>query len=173
MPGAEDRLRDALRTRGLTPFVGTGLSMAATNNAECAGWRGLLKSGIKACEDAIPGLAAGWGDRERQKLQNGELDDFLDIGDGISRRLQRTGTGRDFDSWIQSTVGTLAPSDHGRELISEVRKLGKIVATTNYDTLIEDADPEWRSYTWNDEEFAGALQDSCVVLHLHGSCGSP
>ena len=170
---AADRLRDALRTRGLTPFVGTGLSLAATNNAECAGWKGLLKSGIEACESAIPKLGDGWGDRERQKLEDGDLDDYLDIGDGISRRLKGTGTGRDFDSWIQRTVGTLAPTEDGCQLIREVRALGRIIATTNYDSLIEDIDPKWKSCAWEDHGFAGALQDSDVVLHLHGSVTKP
>jgi SOS-response transcriptional repressor LexA len=173
MAGAEDRLRQALRTRGLTPFVGAGLSLAATDNAKCAGWRGLLESGIEACESAIPKLGNGWGDRERQKLRDGDLDDFLDIGDGISRRLKGTGTGRDFDSWIQGAVGALSLTDDGRQLIHEVRELGKVIATTNYDSLIENIDPRWPSYTWEDEGFAGALQESGVVLHLHGSVTSP
>lgn len=173
MTGAEDRLRDALRTRGLTPFVGTGLSLAATGNAKCAGWRGLLESGIEACEKAIPKLRDGWGDRERQTLENGDLDDYLGIGDGISRRLKGIGTGLDFDSWIQGAVGALPLTDDGRELIREVRQLGKIIATTNYDSLIEGVDPEWASCTWEDEGFAGALRDSGVVLHLHGSVTKP
>ena len=45
----------------------------------------------------------------------------------------------------------------GRKIIEAVRSLsdGKVIATTNYDTLIEDLSPnsQWRSITWNDDNY--------------------
>ena len=70
MSPAEKRLREALRTKQRPiPFVGSGLSLAATGN-KVAGWYGLLLNGIDTCEEADPALKQrNWGDPLREKLK--------------------------------------------------------------------------------------------------------
>ena len=101
MAGAEDRLHKALRSeRGLTPFVGAGVSLAATGK-ESASWQGLLLAGIEYCERAIPKLKGdGGGNQLRQKLMKpgADLTDYLTVGTEISDRLKGLGLGKDFDT---------------------------------------------------------------------------
>lgn len=175
MAGAEDRLRKALRSdRGLTPFVGAGASLAATDQESCASWKGLLLAGIASCESARPGLKdSGWGDPLRRKLEKADLDDYLAVGTEVSNRLKRVGTGKDFDTWIENTVGTLTVTDEGKLLIRAIRGLGSVVLTTNYDSLIEDLDDKWSTVDWTERGFPAAVTGSKVVVHLHGSKANP
>jgi SOS-response transcriptional repressor LexA len=174
MAGAEDRLLKELGAEGgVTPFVGSGLSLAVTGNESCAGWRGLLDTGLDACESAIPTLPEGWGSRMRTKLEMADLDDYIAIGTEISNRLKGVGEGRNFDTWIENTVGKLSATKEGERYIDAVRRLGSVIVTTNYDSLIEALEPKWTAYDWEDKGFAAAVRDSRVVLHLHGSANKP
>lgn len=175
MAEAEDRLRKALRSeRGLTPFVGAGVSLAATGKESCASWKGLLLAGIESCESALPKLKDGvWGDLLRQKLKKPDLDDYLAVGSEISSRLKGVGRGKDFDTWIENTIGKLRPTDEGRLLIRAIRGLGSVILTTNYDSLLEDVDEKWAAIDWTEKEFPAAAMRSNVVLHLHGSKTNP
>ena len=175
MSPAEKRLRAALRSKQRPiPFVGSGLSLAATGK-DVAGWKGLLLSGIATCEEADPALAErkSWGEQFRGKLEQGDLRDYLTVGGEVSDRLRDLNGGDDFVTWIEGTVGSLELTKHGRDLVGEVCKLNKCIVTTNYDNLIEQVMPEWESYDWEQKEFAPALNRSEVVLHLHGSAKNP
>lgn len=178
MTQGEEWLREALGThQGLTPFVGTGVSLAVTANAPCAGWKGLLESGIEATEKAIPRLKGAWGDQTKQRLNdpNADIFEFLNIGDLISQRLKNVPGRKAFPSWIKDSVGKLEPKGRGAELIQAIRELagGGVIATTNYDNLLEAVLPPWEPYDWDQKGFAGAARQSHVVLHLHGSAANP
>ncbi len=174
MAEEEDRLLKVLGTKGgVTPFVGSGLSMAVTGKEPCAGWRGLLDTGIDACESAIPTLQEGWGGRMREKLETADLDDYIAIGTEISNRLKGLGEGRNFGTWIENTVGKLTATTDGEQYIDAVRRMGNVIVTTNYDNLIEVLEPKWTAYDWLDKGYAAAVRDSQVVLHLHGSAKNP
>jgi len=174
VPPSETRLREALRSKQRPiPFVGSGLSLAATGN-NVAGWHGLLLNGIRTCEAADPELAdRPWGEPLIQKLEQGDLHDYLAVGGEVSDRLHELNGGDDFVSWVDDTVGRLKPNDYGRKLVGEVCKLNSCIVTTNYDDLIEQVMPDWESYDWSQQEFATALNGSDVVLHLHGSVKNP
>jgi hypothetical protein len=167
---AEKRLRAALRSKQRPiPFVGSGLSLAATGN-EVAGWQGLLRNGIVACEAVDPALVRrNWGEPLVEKLEHGDLDDYIAVGGEVSNRLHKVNGGDEFDSWVRDTVGSLEITDFGRNLVAEVCKLNNFIVTTNYDDLIEQVRPEWESFDWEQPGFATAFNRPEVVLHLHGS----
>lgn|GEM_PF-3871646 len=171
---AEKRLRAALRSKQRPiPFVGSGLSLAATGN-DVAGWKGLLLNGIATCEAVDLTLATrNWGKPLGEKLEQGDLDDYIAVGGEVSNRLHKLNGGDDFVSWVTDTVGSLELTDSGRKLVGEVCKLNSFIVTTNYDDLIEQVRPGWESYDWEQQEFATALNSSEVVLHLHGSVRNP
>ena len=61
MTEALDRLCEAMADMpGLTPFVGTGVSLAATGGAPQASWRGLIVNGVGVCERVVSPLPPGW-----------------------------------------------------------------------------------------------------------------
>jgi SOS-response transcriptional repressor LexA len=73
--------------------------------------------------------------------------------------------------WIQEAIGNLQATPGGERILTAVRDLakGKIIVTTNYDTLIEDTSArQWRSRTWTDSDYGSVVRLERVVVHLHG-----
>jgi hypothetical protein len=56
-------LRALIAKKQVVAVVGSGVSIAATENAPAASWQGLLKQGIAHCEQFVPGLPRRWGNR--------------------------------------------------------------------------------------------------------------
>lgn len=173
MTEALDRLCRAMAAKSLTPFVGSGFSMAVTNNAPHAGWGGLLLDGIEVCERVAGPRPEGWASRTRDQLYNADAFTYIATADDITRRIRAVRNGVEFDSWIENTVGKLTPTSEGKQLIKAVRGLGKIIITTNYDTLIEDLEPRWGSRTWTAKDYARADMDPNIVVHMHGVASEP
>jgi hypothetical protein len=168
------RLREAMAEQlPPIPFVGAGFSVAATSGAEHASWRGLLLDGIKVCQRVGSPMPPGWADRIKDQLDHADAFTYIAAADEITRRLRAVREGREFGSWIQRTVGELRPTPEGEKIIEAVRSLGKVIVTTNYDTLIENLKPKWRSYTWTDDRYGSAPSMTRVVMHLHGVAGKP
>ena len=173
MDNALDELRAAMDSRlGPTPFVGTGLSLAISGQPQ-ASWRGLLLDGVEVCRQRVSPLPHGWADRMKDELDNADVFSYLAAADQIVRRLRAIEDGKVFDSWIQTTVGNLKPRGHGEQIIKAVRRLGDVIVTTNYDTLIEDLDPSWTPYAWSDPGYGPADREAHVVLHMHGVAKKP
>ena len=171
--GALGRLLEAMSSElPPIPVVGAGFSVAATGGQAAASRRGLLLDGIDVCERVISPLPPGWADRMRDQLDSPDVIGQAAAADEISRRLRAVRGGREFDSWIRQS-GKLRPTDEGQQAIEAVRRLGPVIATTNYDTLIEDLEPNWRSYTWTDSEFSRTRTEKNVVLHLCGVATNP
>jgi hypothetical protein len=173
MDNALDELRAAMdsKTR-LTPFVGTGLSLAISGQPQ-ASWRGLLLDGVEVCRQRVSPLPRGWVERMKDELDSADVFSYLAVADQIARRLRAIEDGKVFDSWIKTTVGNLKPGGRGEQIIKAVRRLGEVIVTTNYDTLIEDLSPRWTSYTWSDPGYGPADREEHVVLHLHGVATKP
>jgi SOS-response transcriptional repressor LexA len=168
---ALQRLREALeKSLPPAPFVGAGLSMAVTGGAAQASWVGLLKDGIRECERVATPLPQGWAGSLSDQLEHPDMVNCITVADQIVRRLRAVGAGRGFSSWIQGTIGNLRATPEGEQIIHTVRRLAndKIIVTTNYDTLIEDPEPTWHSYTWTDDEYAATQRLDKAVIHLHG-----
>jgi SOS-response transcriptional repressor LexA len=173
MDNALDELRAAMNSKPKpTPFVGTGLSLAISGQPE-ASWRGLLLDGVEVCRQRVSPLPDGWVERMKDELDNADVFSYLAAADQIARRLRDIEDGRVFDSWIQTTVGNLKPRGNGEQIIKAVRRLGDVIVTTNYDTLIEDLTPTWTPYTWQDSDYGPADRDDQVVLHMHGVATKP
>jgi SOS-response transcriptional repressor LexA len=174
MTEALARLREAMtgKTR-LTPFVGAGFSSAATSGAAHASWRGLLLDGIKVCERVNAPMPSGWAGRMKDQLDNADAFTYIAAADDITRRLRAVREGQEFGSWPRRTVGGLHPTQEGQQIIEAVCRLGSVVVTTNYDSLIEKVKPRWHSYTWTDDEYKSANITPRTVLHLHGVAEDP
>ena len=109
----------------------------------------------------------------RDQLNNGDVISYIAAGDEVTRRLRAVRGGREFGHWIERAIGGLRPTADGEKLIEAVRSLGHLIVTTNYDRLIEDVQPPWRSKTWTDKDYAYAVRSTQVVLHMHGIEGEP
>jgi len=148
-------------------FVGTGVSWGASQTP-LAGWQGFLEAGIRICEATLSAsLPEGWAQRQRAALQQGDLDEWLNVAEAISRKLGAP-RGGEFRRWLSETVGALEVKRLG--VIEAIGALGAPLITTNYDDLLEDVTGR-RPITWrNDNQVTKFVQDRRLddVLHIHG-----
>jgi tetratricopeptide (TPR) repeat protein len=167
-----DDLREQLARRQVVVVVGAGVAVAATGGASSASWLGLLQDGVARCEAVIGhGLPAGWGDRVRAQIDSGDVEELLSAAENITRRLGGPGGG-EYGRWLRDSVGSLEVTDP--EVIQALAGLRAPIATTNYDSLIEQV-TDLPTVTWRQ----GALiervirRDDLGVVHLHGHWQDP
>ena len=167
-----DDLRQELARGRVIVLVGAGVSVGATEGASVASWTGLLGDGVARCEQlALRPLPAGWGDWTRQQVHSGDVGDMILAAEAITDRLGGRDHG-EYSRWIRETVGQLNASH--REVLEALRDLGGILATTNYDGLLEAA-TGLPAVTWQDRARAQAVLrgNEQAILHLHGFWQEP
>ncbi|MDB5352140.1 MAG: uncharacterized protein JWN86_3387 [Planctomycetota bacterium] len=155
------------RPNGAFLLIGSGVSIASTQNALLASWRGLLSHGVSYCVSQL-GLDVGWETRRKQSL---EAFEYIQVATDIAERLRAPNSGR-FAEWLEKTIGTLTVKDP--RLIDALKRWGLNISTTNYDWLIESR-TGFTPITWQDQsrftQFASSA--SRDVLHLHGDYRHP
>jgi tetratricopeptide (TPR) repeat protein len=160
-----DDLKKQIEDRQAIAIVGAGVSVDATGNAPAASWVGLLKDGVARCQD-VARPPVGWADRQRAALDTGDLDELLGVAEQVSRRLGYPEAG-EWRRWLRETVGQLRATDS--RVLEALRDLEIPIATTNYDSLVENA-TGWPAVTWREApQVERVLRgDDDGVLHLHG-----
>jgi tetratricopeptide (TPR) repeat protein len=165
-------LRQELARGRVIVLVGAGVSVGATGGAPVASWTGLLEDGVARREQLPMGpLPAGWGDRVRGQIQSGDVEELLLAAEAVTGRLGGREHG-EYRRWLRETVGQLNASN--REVLAALRDLGGILATTNYDGLLEEV-TGLPAVTWQDQARAQTVLrgDEPAVLHLHGFWQEP
>ena len=153
--------------------VGAGVAIFGTGNAPCASWNGLLRHGVQHCANHLPGLPPGWAERASGDIDSGDLDDLLASAEKLSRKLSAP-DGGEYARWLRESVGALSMVAGQRELIDALFALGIPIATTNYDSLIEEV-CGLPAVTWMDGARVERVLrgDERAVIHLHGHWQRP
>jgi hypothetical protein len=163
-------LRQQIATGQVLAIVGAGVSIGATNNNAVASWGGLLRHGVERCVQVIPNLDANWPLRVRAEIESPDTDDVLSAAEKIETKLRAQGG--EYSRWLRETVGALKAQ--ARAVISALRELGVPIATTNYDSLIEEVTGlpavTWRESVRVEHLIRGSEPG---VLHLHGHWRDP
>lgn len=171
-----DKLKDDIAAGRVVVIAGTGVSVVASGNPKIAGhhvatWTGLLGHGIAHCTDRgtiTPEVA----NHLTAQLRLGETDLLITAAETVSQRLRGQSPGT-FRGWLKDSIGQLkvqAPA-----LIDALQALGGLIATLNYDTLIEQATGR-RAVTWRQADaVTDVLRNTMpdAVLHLHGVYEEP
>jgi hypothetical protein len=55
------------------------------------------------------------------------------VADELVARLSDIGDGREYSGWLTQAVGKLKPTEDGTRLLKAIRKMDKLILTTNYD----------------------------------------
>jgi len=152
-------------------IVGAGVSIGATHNKPCASWTGLLHHGVDRCVEVAPGLPANWAQRVHAEIDSSDLDDLLSAAEKIATKLGAP-KGGEYRRWLRESVGVLRAGQ--REVIAALQGLGTVLATTNYDNLLEEI-TGLPPVTWMDGARVErvARGDEPGVLHLHGHWQRP
>lgn len=160
-------LRDRVAARRVVIFVGAGVSSGASKSP-LAGWKGFLLDGVARCDATFgSSLPPGWAQRQRDALEQGDLDEWLNVAEAISRKLDAP-RGGEFRRWLRETVAQLEAKQRGA--IEAIDALGASLVTTNYDDLLRNVTGR-NAITWRHEHHVsrfieeGQLRD---ILHVHG-----
>lgn len=164
-----DALTQELKKHRVLAVVGTGVSIAATNNQIAASWKGLLNTGIDRCERLVP-CPPDWAGRVRAQVE-GDMIDLLCAAENVVQRLGAP-DGGEYAKWLSDTIGSLKVQQ--RALLDALVALDIPIVTTNYDGLIEDV-TGLRAVTLRDRRRSESLvrEASDGVLHLHGFWEEP
>jgi hypothetical protein len=157
-------------------IAGTGVSIAGCGNQKIEGhlvasWPGLLQHGLGYCR------TLGAADEEDTELLGNQIKSnktnfLISAAEDISQRLQSRSPGV-FQGWLKNTVGALV-LEH-REILDALTALPGVLATLNYDSLIEHASGR-KSVTWlREDKVQDILRREITdgVLHLHGWFDEP
>lgn len=159
---AEESLRAALAKNHVIAVVGAGLSIAATDGAEASSWKGLLRRGIdRVVDECRPGVS--WSDAVDGLLALETAEAYLDVASMIKKQLGR----RSYANWVSSEFErlTVTKPDGPSALLS----LGVPIATTNFDTVLEDVG-RIPSATWRQLDAMQRIfrNDHRAIAHMHG-----
>ena len=157
-------------------IAGTGVSIAGCGGQKIEGhlvasWPGLLQHGLEYCR------TLGAADNEDAELLGNQIKSnktnfLISAAEDISQRLQSRSPGV-FRGWLKNTVGALV-LEH-REILDALTALPGVLATLNYDSLIEQASGR-KSVTWLREDKVQEILRREItdgVLHLHGWFDEP
>lgn len=162
-----DDLRSLVARQAAVLVAGAGVAAAASGGRPVATWRGLLEDGIERCRE-LSLVNEGWVKAQRSNLELDDLECWLAVAEQVTGKLGGR-TGGEFKQWLRSSVGALELHPQGRGVIDALVRLGIPVATTNYDSLIEDASG-FHAATWRDGSRALRIlrREERGVVHLHG-----
>jgi energy-coupling factor transporter ATP-binding protein EcfA2 len=170
------RLKSDIDAGRVTVITGTGVSIPTVKdqligNYNVATWPGLLKHGIEYCQ-AI-GLADDFDvSMLTTQVDSGRIDYMISAAETITKKLRSKSAGT-YRGWLKKTIGELKVADN--TLIKAIAGLPIVLATLNYDNLLEDVTGK-RTVMWTQADavqdvITGADQNS--IIHLHGWYGEP
>jgi len=164
-------LRSQIARRRCVVIVGAGVSIYSTDNSPCASWTGLLHHGVQRCLGVAGGLPADWAVRARADIDSADLDDLLSGAEKVSSKLGAPQSG-EFSRWLRESVGVLKVVRP--EVLEALKSLDVVLATTNYDDLLEVA-TGLPPVTWKDGARVERVLrgDEKAILHLHGHWQRP
>lgn len=159
-------------------IVGAGLTIGALPDPQSrrlAAWSGLLHEGVNRAAD-LGTLVAAEAERLREMLTSEDPEIWIAAGEAVTRHLGGP-RGGEFARWLRETAGTFAgksSSTPALEAVAALARQGALVATVNYDGVLEKATGlpgvTWREPARVERALRG---DSPAILHLHGYWEAP
>lgn len=154
--------------------VGTGIPLGAVSGAPCeayASWVGLIRSGLERAL-ALGKIPANEFADSVKKLGHTRLGALLETASAVEELLGAPNHG-EFRRWLRETVGTFEANlrdDSVLKALTAHQRRGALLATTNYDLLLEHV-TGLDAVTWRDvADVDGVLRGTDTrILHLHGA----
>lgn len=159
-------------------LIGAGVSMGAlrdTKLAAISSWAGLLRNGLARCKQR------GWLDAQaatqlREHLASDDAQRWILAAEAMTNAMG-SARGGEFRSWLADTVGQFADASRPTDVLEALAALserGVILATVNYDGILEKA-TGLPPITWRQRDKVEKLLHGTTrgILHLHGHWDEP
>jgi len=152
-------------------ICGSGISLGATGNKTEMGWGGLLRNGLRYANEYM-GMETKQVEQYEGLLNTGGLEDWIIVAEKVEQKL-----GRRFGEWLKRVFGSVTIEDPTvlYELMQFTENLGCVIATTNYDDLLEQT-TGYIPITCKDpiDKTMDILKGNAKgILHLHGYWAEP
>ena len=171
-------LKDSIQRGDLVVITGTGVSLQTAKpllieGYEIVTWTGLLLHGIHRCQ-TLGLIDATRADQLRTRVGWKQVAELVQVADLITKELHAHSPGT-YQKWLEDTVAKLEVETP--RVVDALAKLGGILATLNYDSLLEKCtkratvnwtDPSGVSAIVNGRQVEAAGQMLDAILHLHG-----
>ncbi|GAA1531042.1 SIR2 family protein [Kribbella lupini] len=161
-------LAEEFRNNRVIVVVGSGVSVAATDNAPTASWLGLIRSGIDYVEENVPGLPETWAEGARGDLQRGadHMPSLLSAATKVSTELSAHAQAA-YKRWMRRDVGELKVTSP--TLVESIVGLACPILTTNYDQILEEVSGRQSAVWKRPDQMQAVIQGrSNSIGHLHG-----
>lgn len=154
----ESQLVESIQGGRAVVVAGTGVSIAASFDASAnsphpnASWTGLLEDGLVWLHER--GLIEkAVADAHLMLMRHSpQTHIFISAAEEVARGLGGAGS-QHFADWLKRTVGTIEARDCNLlNALSDIRRLGNLLATTNYDGLLLGADARLTPVTWSETD---------------------
>jgi hypothetical protein len=168
------RLTDSAHHGKLVAIVGTGVSIALTNNKIPAlSWKGLVRHGFSYAQTKgkiVAAQAKTW----QPQLDSTDLDDLLGAAEFMGRKLDGP-HGDLYARWLESVFKGVQPANKKLEnALRALRDRGIPLCTLNYDPLLERVTGlPVVNLTETAKVGEWMRRESQGILHLHGSWDAP
>ncbi|MBK8230633.1 MAG: SIR2 family protein [Candidatus Eisenbacteria bacterium] len=179
MDTLQDELRRAVakNPRDLVVLVGAGVTKGALVGElrELASWQGLLTDAVREGR-ALGRIDAGEASSLQQVLAGQDTDAWITAAESITTSLGGVHSG-DFGGWLRRSAGAFERSYERTptlEALAELARRGAVLATVNYDGVLEDL-TGLPPVTWADpSQVLRVLRgEERGILHLHGHWDEP
>ena len=171
---AINRIKESAEQGKLTVIIGSGVSMALTNDTNPSmSWVGLIRSGFAygVKKDRISKeQSKSW----ESQLNSKDTDDLLCAAEFVSRKLEAP-HGVLYASWLNDVFKSVKPiNEKMKNALTSLLRAEIPICTLNYDSLLEHVTGEneinltetCKVTSWIRREIPG-------ILHLHGSWDAP
>lgn len=162
-----EALLDALVEGHVMAVVGSGFTIASTDDKTPSSWPALIRHAVSYAQ-VNAGLTAAEAEKLDRQLGSDDAGTLVAAAEKVEQTLKsKPGT---FDRWLRASVGEFRIGDDS--LLRALRRLGTPLATTNYDTLLSNHVVPWTSDALSLDAIRTASLPNALaqapVLHLHG-----
>nr|WP_176947330.1 SIR2 family protein [Pseudomonas benzenivorans] len=166
-------INDAIKRNELVVVIGTGVSIALTqNNKPELSWRGLIKNGYSHGK-SIGKITDTQYESWQEFIDSDDMDELLLSAEFLGRKLGSP-NGDLYARWLHNCFSEISPSNAQlQESLKKIADLRVPICTLNYDTLTESC----TSLPSSDIRITHELKDWSTnknsILHLHGIWKKP
>jgi len=175
-----EEIRKKIKIGAVLLVAGSGISISASSDPDSglphpqSFWAGLLENGLQWLKEHKHMDPEDADAHLRLLTKIGGTHNFISAAEDIVRKMGGCQS-EHFAMWLRNTVGSIKPTNRAvLDAIENLRKHGNLVATTNYDDLLINANVS--SVSWRQpEEFLRAVRnrDNDKIIFLHGSWRDP
>jgi len=170
-------IRKEIDNKNVIFICGTGISLSATEGKPQMGWGGLLLDGLILAKDVIGNINSEQFQSCKEMLKRDDLVEWINVAEMVEQKLGRRDSG-EFRKWLKDNFDPENVEIKDFTVLNMLKQFaenGCLLATTNYDSLLEvitGYDPV-TSLNNIDDAIEIIKGESKGILHLHGHWKEP